>query len=224
MKHFPFILFGILIIFTVTLQAQISQIEQKLFDAGLVDISTQDKEYIIDLKYTTTDNFTGKILYDSIRIPFLHPLAAQKLLQAHTILKQKYPNYRFIIFDVARPLNIQRRMFEIVQGTPYQAYVANPERTGLHNYGMAVDLSIVDIVEQQEIDMGTPFDFFGAKAGINKEQEVIEQGKLTQRQVENRIILRSVMQSCAFIPIRGEWWHFNAVPLQKAKTEYQLIE
>lgn len=203
---------------------QTSTIEQKMLDAGFINIATQDAEYIIDLKYAGTNNFTGKVLYDSLSIPFLHPLAAQKLQKAHRVLKEKYPSYRFIIFDVARPLSAQRNMFEVVQGTPVQAYVANPKNTGLHNYGMAVDLSIYDVESNRELDMGTPFDFFGAKAGIDKEPELIEQGKLTHKQVENRLVLRTVMKTAGFIPIRGEWWHFNAISLQKAKQEYLLIE
>lgn len=108
-------------------------------------------------------------------------------------------------------------MYDVVKDTPYRAYVANPTNTGLHNYGMAVDLSIFDLSTSQELDMGTPFDFFGAKAGIRNEEERLQNGSLTQTQYQNRQILRGVMQRAGFMPIMGEWWHFNAVSRANAR-------
>lgn len=210
---------------SLQLQAQkLSTLEKNIFEKGFVDISSCDSTYVIDLKYTTTDNFTNQILYDSLNIPFLHPEASKKLCTAHRFLKEEFPSYRFIIFDVARPLKVQEKMYDVVKNTPYRAYVANPTNTGLHNYGMAVDLSIIDLDTNQELDMGTPFDFFGSKAGIRNEEEMIKKGTLSQTQVNNRKILRAVMVKAGFTPILGEWWHFNAVSREQAKRLYQVIE
>jgi D-alanyl-D-alanine dipeptidase len=74
------------------------------------------------------------------------------------------------------------------------------------------------------LDMGTPFDFFGKAAGINKETELIAQGVLTKKQVANRKLLRKVMTYAGFLTIRGEWWHFNAVSLSEARRSYKVIE
>lgn len=196
-----------------------SRLEQSLETKGMVNIALEDTTLLIDLRYATTNNFTKKILYDSLTIAYLHPIAANKLVKAHELLKKKHPDYRFLIFDVARPLSVQRKMYEVVQNTPYVAYVANPTRTGLHNYGMAVDLTICDR-DGKELDMGTPFDFFGAVAGINKEEELIAKGRLTRKQVNNRKLLREIMVAAGFLTIRGEWWHFNAVSLSTAKSTY----
>ena len=200
-----------------------SKLEQSLADRGMVNIALTDTTLLIDLRYATTNNFTKKILYDSLTIAYLHPIAADKLVKAHELLKKRHPDYRFLIFDVARPLSAQRKMYEVVQNTPYAAYVANPTRTGLHNYGMAIDLTICD-QDGKELDMGTTFDFFGAVAGINKEEELIVKGRLTRQQVNNRKLLREVMVAAGFLTIRGEWWHFNAVSLTTAKSTYEVIE
>lgn len=199
-----------------------SALELTMEAKGMIDVSAMDTTFIIDLKYATKDNFTKNILYDSLTIPYLHPLAAEKLIKAHTILKKINPNYRLLIFDCARPLSVQKKMYDVVKHTPYSAYVANPSRTGLHNYGMAVDLSICD-QNGKELDMGTPFDFFGSAAGINKEEELIQRGILSRKQVDNRKLLRKVMQEAGFQTIRGEWWHFNAVSLAVAKTKFEVL-
>lgn len=215
------------ILFVLNIDAQgrkaISRLEKSMEKQGMVDVYAMDSTLIIDLRYATTNNFTKKVLYDSLDIAYLHPLAAQKLVKAHKRLKELYPNYRFLIFDVARPLSVQKRMYQVVQNTPYAAYVANPSRTGLHNYGMAVDLTICDI-HGNELDMGTHFDFFGSAAGTNKEEELIARGRLTRKQVDNRKILRSVLVEAGFQVIRGEWWHFNAVSLNTARANYKVIE
>lgn len=227
MKFFSsiFLILVISFIMSISLNAQeISQLEQSLFSEGFVDVRSCDTTYVIDMKYATTDNFTKQILYDSLHIPFLHPAASKKLCIAHQYLKQKNPNYRFIIFDVARPLQIQKKMYDVVKNTPYHAYVANPVNTGLHNYGMAVDLSIIDITTNEQLDMGTAFDFFGSKAGIRDEEERVENGTLTQQQYINRHLLRDVMKQAGFSPILGEWWHFNAVSRDTARKNYQVIE
>lgn len=223
------IIFSIIlsILFVLNIDAQgrkaISRLEKSMEKQGMVDVYAMDSTLIIDLRYATTNNFTKKVLYDSLDIAYLHPLAAQKLVKAHKRLKELYPNYRFLIFDVARPLSVQKRMYQVVQNTPYAAYVANPSRTGLHNYGMAVDLTICDI-HGNELDMGTHFDFFGSAAGTNKEEELIARGRLTRKQVDNRKILRSVLVEAGFQVIRGEWWHFNAVSLNTARANYKVIE
>ncbi len=202
---------------------KLSSLEQSMVQQSMVDVSTMDRSLLIDLRYATTNNFTKKVLYDSLNLVYLHPVAAKKLVKAHDILKKSHPDYRLLVFDGARPLRVQKKMYAVVQNTPYAAYVANPSRTGLHNYGMAVDLSICNS-KGEELDMGTEFDFFGAAAGINKEEELVSRGVLTRQQVENRKLLRKVMVEADFLTIRGEWWHFNAVSLTTARNNYKVID
>lgn len=197
--------------------------EKHLQSRGLVNILTLDPTIKIDLKYATSDNFTKTVLYDSLFRAFLHPLAAAKLAKGQAYLKQIHPELSLLVYDAVRPLSIQKRMYETVRNTKYASYVANPSRTSLHNYGLAVDLTICDD-KGTPLDMGTPFDYFGSAAGINKEDELIAQGVLSKKQVANRALLRKVMVYAGFSPIRGEWWHFNAVSLGEAKRLYNLVE
>jgi len=200
-----------------------SPIVSLLESLGFADIARRDTTILIDLKYATTDNFTGKILYKELNKAYLHPVAMEKLSKASELLRQSHPGLRLLVYDAARPLSVQKEMFDAVKDTPYRAYVADPSRTGLHNYGIAVDLTICDL-NGQALDMGTKFDFFGKEAGINNEDIFLSQGIFTDEQIKNRRLLRNVMLQAGFLAIRGEWWHFNACSLQDAKRISHLIE
>ena len=189
----------------------------------MVNVSEKDKSIRSDLKYGTTDNFTKTILYDTLFNIYLHPVAADKLVKAQKYLESIHPGFSLLVYDAVRPLSVQRKMYKVVQNTKYAPYVAKPSRTGLHNYGMAVDLTICD-EKGKPLDMGTPFDYFGSAAGINREDELVQKGILSREQVKNRQLLRKVMVYAGFITIRGEWWHFNAVSLAEAKRSYKVIE
>ncbi|MBK5719616.1 M15 family metallopeptidase [Dysgonomonas sp. Marseille-P4677] len=217
----------ILLLFSLSISAQKSNkpstFERYLQTKELVNVQLIDSSIRADLKYATTDNFAKTILYDTLFNIYAHPVAAEKLAKAQKYLKELNPELSLLVYDAVRPLSVQKKMYKVVQNTKYAAYVANPSRTGLHNYGMAIDLTICDN-KGQPLDMGTSFDFFGRAAGINKEAELVAEGILTKQQVKNRNLLRKVMTRAGFLTIRGEWWHFNAVSLSEAKRLYKIIE
>lgn len=194
-----------------------------LEEQGLVNIHSLDSTIRVDLKYATIDNFTKEVLYDDLTEAYLHPIAAQKLTKAQQLLKEIDPDLSLLVYDAGRPMSVQKKMYKVVQNTPYKEYVADPTKTGMHNYGMAVDLTICDS-HGLALDMGTPFDFFGKAAGINNEEQLVNEGLLTREQIANRKLLRKVMTEAGFITIRGEWWHFNAGSRTEAKSNTKLIE
>lgn len=198
-------------------------LEQSLVEMGLVDIQTIDPSIKIDVKYSTQDNFMKADAYGDLNKIFLQKEVAEMLSKAHVALKKSYPNYRFIVFDGARPFRVQQKMWEIVKGTDMAHYVARPDAKGsMHNYGCAVDLSVVD-EKGKELDMGTPFDFLGALAQTTVEESYIKAGKLTRKQVDNRLILRKAMESVGFTVLKREWWHFNAFPDATVLKKYKKI-
>ena len=173
--------------------------------------------------YTRANNFTGQVLYEDLHEAYLHPEALKSLLQAQKRLKEICPGYSLIVYDAARPMSVQQKMWNIVKGTPQYIYVSNPARGGgLHNYGMAVDISIVD-AQGQPLPMGTPVDYLGKEAHITEEEQLVRTGKLTIHELENRRLLRKVMKEAGFRTLPSEWWHFNRVSRQTAKKKYQII-
>jgi D-alanyl-D-alanine dipeptidase len=189
----------------------------------LVNIRDIDSAILVDLKYATTDNFTGIALCDSLHVAYLQPDVVLMLAEAHRYLKSLYPDLRLLVYDAVRPLSVQRSMWERVKDTKYHRYVAHPDQLSLHNFGAALDVTLADSLGQP-LDMGTPFDHFGHAAGISDEEGLVKQGLLNRQQVQNRKLLRQVMLHAGFRTVSGEWWHFNACSLQEAKQRYTLVD
>lgn len=200
-----------------------SIIEQKVIDQGLVNVRSLDASLELDIRYATENNFMGKVLYEGYDKCFLQEEVAHMLVNAHEILKQVHPDLRFLIFDGTRPRSIQEIMWEKVKGTPEQEYVASPKSGSMHNYGAAIDLSLTHI-DTGELDMGTPYDFFGEEAQPRYEEKFLSLGKLSQAQVSNRRMLRRAMNQSGFTGILNEWWHFNAYPNKVTRKRFTIVE
>ena len=195
------------------------------FDSlGLVNIAELDSTIAVSLLYATPDNFVGEILYDDLTEAYLHPEAAEALLKAQRLLKGKHPDYTLIIYDATRPMSVQRKMWDLVKGTSKNIYVSNPARGGgLHNYGLAVDISILD-ANGIPLPMGTEVDHLGPEAHTTNEAQLVKNGVITQQEKENRELLRQVMRGAGFRALHSEWWHFNLYSREVAKKNYKLIE
>ena len=116
-------------------------------------------------------------------------------------------------------------MWDTLKMQPFEKikYLSDPKTGGLHNYGLAVDISILN-KKGKELDMGTPFDFMGELASPQCETKMLASGKLTQEQIDNRKLLRYIMNKAGFYAIPYEWWHFNLCTIQTAKNNYKVIE
>ena len=208
----------------LALCADLSKTEQSLEKQGLVDIQSLDKTIKVSLMYARPDNFTGKILYKDLQHAYLHPKAAQALVKAQKILKKTHPKYSLIVFDATRPMSIQQVMWDVVKDTPKYSYVSNPARGGgLHNYGLAVDISICD-EKGDTITMGTKVDYMGSASHITNEAQLVADGRMSKTVLRNRELLRKVMKEAGFRPLSTEWWHFNLVSRATAKKYYKVIK
>jgi D-alanyl-D-alanine dipeptidase len=202
----------------------ISPTAQQLEAMGYVNVAALDPTLAVHIVYATADNFVGEVLYADLTEAYLLPEAAEKLVKAHNLLKESHPGYRFIIYDAARPMSVQRALWEVAVRNGKQYYVSNPAKGGgLHNYGAAVDLSILD-PNGIPLPMGTGYDFFGPEANTDRENALLAEGKLTEEQLQNRLLLREVMREAGFRTITSEWWHFNHCSLPEAKERYELID
>lgn len=102
--------------------------------------------------------------------------------------------------------------------------MANPGKGhGLHNYGAAVDVTLMDSTGQP-LAMGSEYDYFGEEAHTDNEQELLRRGRITARELENRRLLRRVMTAVGLRTITSEWWHFNLVTAAEAQQRYRIIE
>ncbi|MFH0866831.1 MAG: M15 family metallopeptidase [Bacteroidota bacterium] len=204
---------------------QISALEKKLIDMGLVDVHKLDTSITIEIKYSTTDNFMNRDMYGDFDKAYLQKDVAENLVKSQKYLDELMKGYKIIIYDATRPQSVQQYMWDSVNISYSKKvnYLANPLTGSLHSYGCAVDISILDN-EKKPLDMGTPFDYMGVEASSENESSLLKDGKLTQQQIDNRKLLRQVMQHADFFNVHSEWWHFNACRIEEAKKKYKIIE
>ena len=190
---------------------------------GMVDIQQVAPDIRVDLKYATKDNFIGANMYGQLRRAYLHPNLAKALARAQQALTKEHPGYRFLIYDAARPQSVQRRMYQAVAGTPKKIYVAAPERGGRHNYGVAVDLTIID-ASGKPLDMGSPFDHFGEEAHLGNEEARVHAGIFNKEVPANRSLMRRLLGAEGLRPYDKEWWHYQEqMPMSEVRKLYQLL-
>ena len=214
----------LLLLLLCNLRSNAEELDTWLHDRGLVDISVLDSTIRVHLVYATPDNFMGETVYTGITRAWLHPDAAQKLVTAQRLLKKEHPDLTLVVYDAARPMSVQRKMWSLVRGTDKVNYVSNPSNGGgLHNYGMAVDVTILDPAGEP-LPMGTPFDFFGEEAHTNNEEALLASGKITRKEFDNRRLFRRIMKSAGFRTIPYEWWHFNACSRAEARQSYPVLD
>ena len=190
---------------------------------GFVDVQTLDSTIQVDLKYSSTDNFMGVNMYGDLYKAYFRPEIAQMVVDAQKYLKEVNPEYTLVIYDAARPLSAQRMMYEKVQGTKFSQYVAKPVNGGgYHNYGCAVDVTI--LYKGEPLDMGAGFDEFSTLSHINNESYNLKIGKLSQEAYNNRQILRKVMRKAGFNTYRCEWWHFQHYSKKYMRSNFKSID
>ena len=196
-----------------------------LKENGLVDINEIEPQIDVYLVYSTPHNFMNHVLYKNLDKAFLRPEAAQKLKLAQKFLQEKRKDLHLAIYDAARPISIQKEMWKEVEGTNMEDYVANPYKNGGggHNFGIAVDVTLIDCTGHP-LPMGSEYDYFGDRARVDKEADLLLNGEINRRELENRELLREVMTKAGFLIEPSEWWHFNSIPVSEAGKYYKVIE
>lgn len=210
-------------LFLSILTASAQRFDSLMRANGIVDIQQIAPDIRVDLKYATKDNFIGANMYGQLRRAYLHPNLAKALARAQQALTKERPGYRFLIYDAARPQSVQRRMYQAVAGTPKKIYVAAPERGGRHNYGVAVDLTIID-ASGKPLDMGSPFDHFGEEAHLGNEEARVRAGIFNKEVPANRSLMRRLLGAEGLRPYDKEWWHYQEqMPMSEVRKRYQLL-
>lgn len=201
------------------------ELEKRLIASGLIDIQKIIPDILIDLRYSSVNNFMRTDVYGDLEKVYLQPEVADKLKMVQDYLKEKDSSLTLLVFDGVRPRSVQQIMWDTVDIPLYRRgkFVSNPKNGSLHNYGAAVDISIAKITGK-ELDMGTPYDDTSALAYPEREAYFLKTGELTNEQYQNRLLLREVMRKGGFWNIQTEWWHFNAMNREQAKGKYVIIE
>ena len=174
-------------------------------ESDFVRLKDLSSDFVYELKYATPDNFLKQAVYDCGEC-YLRKSTAEALVKANKAFIQL--GYRIKLFDCYRPLSVQKKMWKILPGTHY---VANPAKGSKHNRGAAVDLTLVD-AQGKELNMGTPFDFFGKEAHHTYTEH-------SKEVLENRKLLKETLNKYNFKSIYSEWWHYDYRPEMQSKVE-----
>jgi len=162
----------------------------------MVDLAHLIPGLALDLKYATEDNFMHQKLYPPVRTTYLRKPAADSLKKVVEELKKEGMGIK--IFDAYRPYSVTEKMWEKVKD---DRYAADPAKGSGHNRGTAVDLTLIDLKTKRELPMGTGFDNFSDTAHIDFTH-------LASDVLNNRYVLRKVMEKYGFIQLSTEWWHY----------------
>ena len=170
-------------------------------DTLLIDVRTLDPSIVVDLRYATSNNFTGTPLpgYLANRA-FLRRAAAAALARVARGLSPQGLGIK--IFDAYRPVRATLAMVDWTERANRpdllrDGYIASRSR---HNLGLAIDLTLIDLATRQDLEMGTPFDTFSAAAHTANASG--EAGANRQR-------LKAAMEREGFANYDQEWWHFS---------------
>jgi D-alanyl-D-alanine dipeptidase len=170
-------------------------------DSLLTDVRTLDPRIVVDLRYATSNNFTGAPLpgYLANRA-FLRREAADALSRVERDLLPQSLGIK--IFDAYRPVRATLAMVDWTERVNRpdllkDGYIASRSR---HNLGLAIDLTLINLVNGRELEMGTPFDTFSAAAHT---------ANASGEAAANRQRLKAAMEREGFVNYDQEWWHFS---------------
>jgi zinc D-Ala-D-Ala dipeptidase len=177
--------------------------------AGFVDVRSVVPGALINLRYATPNNFTGKPLYPIDARCLVHETMAAGLAAAQSALGSQ--GTVLVFWDCYRPHDVQVKLFDAV---PNPAWVAKPGRYARsHESGRSVDVTMADTPDQCPlerqlgdrclVDMGTDFDDFSPRGPAFAVDGVSADAQA------NRARLREVMSAGGLSPYSGEWWHFD---------------
>ena len=243
MKRFSLLFFSLMTLSISTFAQSAVDFDAKMREYKLVDIQTMEgaEDIIVELKYSTTDNFVGKDMYRDLEKAYLTPDFARKVVRAQQILRKRNPQLTLLIYDAARPISVQKYMRKLVEGTKFQDFVADGTKGGRHNFGVAVDLTIATN-QGEPLDMGAGFDDFTDAAAVkgtsdtndqaNRNLQVyrayinglVKRGLISQDAANNRMLLIEVMYEVGLYPYRREWWHYEELaPMSEVRQTRRLL-
>lgn len=185
-----------------------------------------------DVRYFSENNFIGERIngYEKPRV-IISEQAATALQAVQAELKSFALGMK--VYDAYRPQqavdHFVRWAKDIADTRMKQQYYPGVDKKDLfkngyiaarsgHSRGSTVDLTIVSLGAgtPQELDMGTPWDFFSPLSWPGSTE-------VNASQRANRMLLREVMTKHGFKPLKEEWWHFTLADEPYPDTYFDFV-
>ena len=193
--------------------------QKDILPNGFIYLNCVIPDTMLDLRYFSSNNFVGDTIdgYHANKC-IISFEAAMALTKVQNELESM--GYGIKVFDAYRPqqavdhfVRWAQDLREVKMKNDYypdvdknllfeKGYIAS--RSG-HSRGSTIDLTIIYLNGPQkgnELDMGTPWDFFSPMSWPSSDQ-------VTSEQKINRMLLHEVMIKYGFSPLKQEWWHFT---------------
>jgi D-alanyl-D-alanine dipeptidase len=162
----------------------------------LIDLEKFIPDVVLDIRYATTNNFTGEKIYNLPKAYARRPVAVS-LKKAQEEFRKH--GYGIKVFDAYRPYAATVKFYEVYPDT---TFVASPYRGSRHNRGCAIDMTLIDLRTGEELRMPTGYDAF-----VREARPTYPVNDAVVR--KNRALLITVMDKYGFRVNASEWWHFD---------------
>lgn len=191
----------------------------------------KDDRFIIDMMYATSENIILSPVYNEVGFGNTAIAHVDVTSRLQLLIPQLQSfDMKLRIRDAYRPPVAHRRILEIIK---VEGLFASRAENSMHCYGTAVDCCLtdnkgrnlkfpteIDAYEKKfakQIAKGEvePFHAHFEKAGFNFSDTRYAE------EINNRELLKRIMQSVGFETINSEWWHFQ---LPGGKTDYPFVE
>jgi len=164
----------------------------------MVDLKLLVPNIVMDIRYASSNNFMRQSMYPGrVNTTYLRLPVARALARVQKELNEKGMGLK--IFDGYRPYSVTEKFWELVMN---EKYVADPKKGSGHNRGTAVDVTIITLRDKKELPMPTGFDNFTDTAHHSFMQ-------LPFSLLENRKMLKDIMEKYGFKKMDTEWWHYT---------------
>ncbi|MBS5451171.1 MAG: M15 family metallopeptidase [Coriobacteriia bacterium] len=197
--------------------------------SGFVLVSDVVPDAIQEIRYFSTYNFLGRRVagYEQ-PVALMTREAAEALRVASDEFVAR--DYRIKLFDTYRPqravndfISWARDLDDVAMKPVFYPDVPKDElfergyiaARSAHSRGSCADMTLLDMATGREVDMGSPFDFFGPISHA-------DYADLSPEQLTNRALLRDVMVASGFEPYHEEWWHFTLADEPYPETHFDI--
>ncbi|WP_185214021.1 M15 family metallopeptidase [Sphingobacterium mizutaii] len=189
---------------------------QREIPNSFVNLKEQIPNLEIDLRYYGSHNFLGRPVkgYEANKV-FISREAASALVQIQKELNAQGLGIK--VFDAYRPQqavnNFKEWALDIADTAAKKEFYPDVDKRNLfklgyiaeksgHSRGSTIDLTIINLKDKKELDMGTGFDYFG-------EPSHHDYSNLSPQQKANRKLIKDIMEKHGFKSIEEEWWHYT---------------
>ncbi len=216
MKRLFWLVLPVAMMLTACTKNKVETIAPEYDRSDFVEVTEVIPDVILEIRYYSTYNFVGTRVDGYVRpLALMTRQAADSLKAVNDELKAK--GYRLKIWDTYRPQRAVNHFIrwaeDLNDTTMKKVFYPMVDKSLLfeqgyiyarssHSRGSTVDLTLIETATGKELDMGSPFDWFGEESHPDYPCKLYMQSF-------NRLLLHDAMVRHGFEGLDSEWWHFT---------------